>query len=236
MALTRCSRVVKSEILDSDRTHVRNSSNADEPADRVMKLRVPVKARPKEVERDTRWLARRVASSVHHPAGEMIGVEVDGHDSVGYSLFHGYGQSWCAGPRGVQVPPTPLRTEPDGIGDGSDGDLRGPLHSTMLELHQAGQSVPPMRSVREVAQRSRQDEVQFSCWMDPDGGPSRSAGGAASRAVRPGCGIRPWFAASPGCQLGGRVAPRAFVWRAAARQHGGSGSAKRSPIDRWNAS
>jgi hypothetical protein len=61
MALARSGRLVESEVLDRDRTDVRSSSNSDEPADCMTKLRVSVKARPGEVKRDTRRPAHRIA-------------------------------------------------------------------------------------------------------------------------------------------------------------------------------
>jgi hypothetical protein len=90
MALTRSGRLAESEILDGDRIDVRGSSSADEPADRMTKLRVAAKARPGEVERDTGWLTHRVACSVQNPAGEMIGVEVDRHDPVVRGILQRY--------------------------------------------------------------------------------------------------------------------------------------------------
>jgi hypothetical protein len=100
----------------------------------------------------------------------MIDIEVNGYRAVGYGFLQGHWRLWCAGPGAIQVPSTPLGTEPDGIGYGADRNLRGPLFSTMMKLHQAGQSVSPTRLVREMAKWRGQCEVQLSGRMHPDGG------------------------------------------------------------------
>ena len=110
-----------------------------------------------------------VASRIYRPAGKMISIEVDGHHSVGHGVFQGYRRRWRGGPRGVQIPPAPLGTEPDGIGDGPDGDLRCPFLGTMVKLRRTRQPVSPTRLVCEMAQRSGQDEVNLPRRIDPDG-------------------------------------------------------------------
>jgi hypothetical protein len=135
MALTRCNHVAESKILHGDRTDIRSSSKTDESTDRMTKLRVPVRAGTGEIEWDSGRLARWIARCVHCPASEVIDIEVDGYHAVAYGLLQGHRRLWCAGPGGIQVPASPLGTEPDGIGDSADRDLRGPLFSTMMKLH-----------------------------------------------------------------------------------------------------
>jgi len=74
MTLTRCGQVVKSEILDGDRTDIGGIGKVNQPTDRVTNLRVSAKARPGEIEWDLRWFPGRVASCVNRPTGHMIGV------------------------------------------------------------------------------------------------------------------------------------------------------------------
>jgi hypothetical protein len=64
----------------------------------------------------------------------------------------------------------PFWTEPDGIGDCSDGDLRSPVVTAMLEPRQARQPVPATRPICEMAEGSGQGEVHLPGGMDPDSG------------------------------------------------------------------
>jgi hypothetical protein len=118
---------------------------------------------PVKVEGDRVRCPDRVAGWVQHPAGQMVGVEVDVEQPVAAKLLQRRRLDSGELPVCIQVPAAtaPGRVQVDVVADRAAGGLYGPLMGAMGEPHRAPQPVGGSAAggVGQVRQRSRQADL-----------------------------------------------------------------------------